>query len=430
MRITFKIIVSVKAITYLVLGILEINSFLSFKNLIVYGNSWLTLNSNLFNQTILYYPLYVYGGAFISILLLYHINLKTIIYLFIIFSKKKLFFLSNNLTLLNVTSLPYKMNLLLNNPINYIHPALIFLTFSALFMLKSLRNKTYTQSQLWGFFKKWNKETAFLALVLGSWWALQETEWGGWWVWDNSENFLIIPLIILVTYIHTRINLNFIYYKIKLWELILMFVLTFQLNLQLNYKFNLHTFLDYNIVLILVISALIVVLGYKVGLYRIKRNSSPKEFSFGNVFKVLVLMLTLNLLLISSDLLNWFLNLTSLGVLTSKLEVIGTYLIMIFSFGLLLLNLKHTTKLTLVLIHSLLLVSAVVVFYKYFDYSLLLKLCNSFSGSKEIFSNYSSVVGNLGLPNSRFKLSNGIFLMCILKLLVFINLLYILIFNK
>lgn len=49
---------------------------------------------------------------------------------------------------------------------------------------------------------------SFLALWLGSWWALQEGTWGGWWNWDASETFgLLVPISILA-FVHTQYKLN------------------------------------------------------------------------------------------------------------------------------------------------------------------------------------------------------------------------------
>jgi cytochrome c biogenesis factor len=44
-----------------------------------------------------------------------------------------------------------------------------------------------------------------ITLFMGSWWALQEGSWGGWWNWDPSEVF---GLLFLLAYLYLIHNFN------------------------------------------------------------------------------------------------------------------------------------------------------------------------------------------------------------------------------
>ena len=99
------------------------------------------------------------------------------------------------------------LNVLLTNSLNRYHPLvfylsaipllslLMFIPFgnlqSYLFLTCTGINKIH--NQFW-----WGVILNLIALWMGSWWALQEGTWGGWWNWDSSETFgLTISLLLL-----------------------------------------------------------------------------------------------------------------------------------------------------------------------------------------------------------------------------------------
>lgn len=149
-------------------------------------------------------------------------------------------------------------NLLLSNPINKYHPYLFYT--SAIFILVLLV-QTYKLKYL--FYTNMRYKSVLnwritinliltITLYLGSWWAVQEGSWGGWWNWDSSEVFGLIILIISFLYLHIFFNKNVLstqYYNL-LYFYIIVFVYTFtQLNFDLishNFGIREHSLLNFN----------------------------------------------------------------------------------------------------------------------------------------------------------------------------------------
>jgi hypothetical protein len=80
------------------------------------------------------------------------------------------------------------------------------------------------------------------SLYLGSWWALQEGSWGGWWNWDASEVFGLLILTLLLIIIHYSSKYSFIY--ITRWFICtapLIIIFTYLL-LQMSYTIVSHNF--------------------------------------------------------------------------------------------------------------------------------------------------------------------------------------------
>lgn len=104
------------------------------------------------------------------------------------------------------------LNTLLTNSINKYHPLIFYLGVSLLFRLylfllqasqstfASWSNRLITYNILnqptIGFF------VTLVALYLGSWWALQEGTWGGWWNWDASETFGFFLALAFIRWVH------------------------------------------------------------------------------------------------------------------------------------------------------------------------------------------------------------------------------------
>ncbi|MEL0657458.1 cytochrome c biogenesis protein CcsA, partial [Pseudoalteromonas issachenkonii] len=42
-----------------------------------------------------------------------------------------------------------------------------------------------------------------LGLTIGSWWAVSELGWGGWWVWDRVENAALMPWLVATALLHS-----------------------------------------------------------------------------------------------------------------------------------------------------------------------------------------------------------------------------------
>ncbi len=81
-----------------------------------------------------------------------------------------------------------------------------------------------------------------IALFLGSYWALQEGTWGGWWDWDPSEVFGLLFFIIPLTISHSLlVNKNLFKIIIKLTTSTFIILLTYFL-IQLNFDLVSHNF--------------------------------------------------------------------------------------------------------------------------------------------------------------------------------------------
>lgn len=105
------------------------------------------------------------------------------------------------------------VNLLLMNALNKYHPFIFYLSVvflvgaslrlhSALFssvVFSSVDSYNPSRHRLWD-----SVLLNLLALFMGSWWALQEGTWGGWWNWDSSETFGLIPLLFSLRLLHSK----------------------------------------------------------------------------------------------------------------------------------------------------------------------------------------------------------------------------------
>lgn len=141
-----------------------------------------------------------------------------------------------------------QINILLKNSINKIHPLLLYSSLSALLMFRhhvKLYKGFYFEVDSVLIVLRNLKHTFFfiiLALYLGSWWALQEGSWGGWWNWDASEFLGLIIFYILLLSFHSNKNmLNILFIKQWLQHSVLYLILFFLL-LQLNFSTISHNF--------------------------------------------------------------------------------------------------------------------------------------------------------------------------------------------
>lgn len=108
-------------------------------------------------------------------------------------------------------------NFLLTNTLNRYHPLVFYtstvLLISLLFpiIVFSLHARPFQFNQRWW----WTDRLApfatlinLLALWMGSWWALQEGTWGGWWNWDSSETFGLLVALTTLAFYHFRRELK------------------------------------------------------------------------------------------------------------------------------------------------------------------------------------------------------------------------------
>lgn len=145
------------------------------------------------------------------------------------------------------------LNTLLLNSINKFHPFILYFTITMLFVivavwstkLHSTLNCRWDLLYLSQLLRRSYIMSMFfitVTLFMGSWWALQEGSWGGWWNWDASEVFGLLIMIIWVLYLHktlTSTNLYLIYFWVKLNYLLIPITYLF---IQLNFSLISHNF--------------------------------------------------------------------------------------------------------------------------------------------------------------------------------------------
>jgi len=104
------------------------------------------------------------------------------------------------------------VNLLLVNSINKYHPLLFYVSLLLLFVrfigLLDLSMKTSSQRFYYSLSVPhtsllFNTTCVIIfTLFLGSWWAVQEGSWGGWWNWDPSEVFGLVVMVFTLNFLH------------------------------------------------------------------------------------------------------------------------------------------------------------------------------------------------------------------------------------
>jgi hypothetical protein len=242
--------------------------FLSIFSLSMYGFSWfpdtltrLNLNDALFNMYHFLWVTALYLSPF------YFAIWALFTYFLIRFNKPQILFISLLIYFLYVVELFdfvifnwqvsiintsfLQFNTLLVNNLNKIHPFIFymgtFLVFNASFLSTSLQLKKTIFSPI----TKLNSLRTSLLLILivsltslflGSWWAVQEGTWGGWWNWDPSETFGLLFLMFTLLNFHTKFNLNLLYkIGIRNKALVYVLILTY-FFIQLNFDLVSHNF--------------------------------------------------------------------------------------------------------------------------------------------------------------------------------------------
>lgn len=161
-------------------------------------------------------------------------------------------YLALNSTEVGVIYGTYGLNPLLSNIMNRYHPLMFYISVSIfaltvfyVLVINSSRRfyflpqKSLNNAQTYGW-------TAILlnliALWMGSWWALQEGTWGGWWNWDPSETFGLLVTLGLLTTLHSSLRLSVIPRLVnKALFNLLLFLITY-FFIQLNFDLVSHNF--------------------------------------------------------------------------------------------------------------------------------------------------------------------------------------------
>ena len=270
--------------------------------------------------------------------------------LYLVYPLELLDYLLTNYNPSILVSHSYGLNTLLTNVLNRYHPlvfyASVFYLFSYLVRISVLNNLrkriSYHESTLvaleqvcwWGIFVN------LTALWMGSWWALQEGTWGGWWNWDSSEVFGLLVTISLLSLTHTSLTLNSITFtKFKSFKLASLFVTSYffiQLNFELvshNFGSKFFFFFNNNLFFIeaLLLLLLLVLFWYRLSNMLFTRSLSYRDISISKhpyhmpsllTRLVVPLILVLWVLLSYKPLLNYFLwNFAQLNLFNSDVSL-------------------------------------------------------------------------------------------------------------
>ena len=189
-------------------------------------------------------------------------NLHSILFYYIILYSYEFFDL-NTSSCTNSTMLASLtvQNPFLGNSINKYHP---FMFYSAVIIL--LLQISLISPNLACKTRNWNLEKTlytqrlallldflvlFCTLYLGSWWALQEGTWGGWWNWDASETFGLLLCFRILKFLHISKKIHKVVYTTYLMlrtcgDLIFLYFLM-QLNFDLiSHNFGIKFFFFFN----------------------------------------------------------------------------------------------------------------------------------------------------------------------------------------
>ena len=150
-----------------------------------------------------------------------------------------------------LTASLHNPNVLLLNALNRIHPFILYISAAlALNLLNAsigfllvlrtrnasfLARKTYKHIETLFF---WSSS----ALFLGSWWALQEQTWDGWWDWDSSETLGIGVLVVTVFIVHMSPKFSDLYFRLITKFSLLFMNLMLYFLVQFNFEQTNHNF--------------------------------------------------------------------------------------------------------------------------------------------------------------------------------------------
>jgi len=155
--------------------------------------------------------------------------------------------LSSDLLDTSVTS----FNSLLTNNLNKYHPFIFYLSvFTALSLglllfILSANNQLFTRAYSLRYVKQGLLKVLLInlfALYLGSWWALQEGTWGGWWNWDASEVFGLLFSLTALRVLHSTFKITQSFYIIHFLQSSIYYLVLIYFFIQLNFDLVSHNF--------------------------------------------------------------------------------------------------------------------------------------------------------------------------------------------
>jgi hypothetical protein len=155
----------------------------------------------------------------------------------------------------SVKNIQYFFNNLLSNPLNKYHPILFFISYIFMYNIlvynhllvnfRTFVNSKFIYVTKYSYILTKNAYIWILmsvSLYLGSWWALQEGSWGGWWNWDSSEVFGLLILTSLLIIFHLSKNYNSQIFFTCLIFFFIVIITFLYFILQLSYNLVSHNF--------------------------------------------------------------------------------------------------------------------------------------------------------------------------------------------
>ena len=142
-------------------------------------------------------------------------------------------------------------NNLLTNLLNKYHPAIFyssvicFIIYIVAYTAQSVSRRRGSVTRFCTTFNRWwglTLQTNLVALTLGSWWALQEGTWGGWWNWDPSETLgLLVSFTVLVA-VHNSLTKSTVLPWLNLAQGLFYLFIASYFFIQLNFEIVSHNF--------------------------------------------------------------------------------------------------------------------------------------------------------------------------------------------
>ena len=223
---------------------------------------------------------------FINILFIYFLYLYIQINSYVSIYEYLYFFKKNNITLIN--------GLLL------IHPILLYISYMLLisFFKKKINfNNSYAYNYInLRTIINLLTNTSLIALILGSWWAQQEINWGGWWNWDPIEMIALFIFIFSLILIHFKFDNSIVFLSMRI-QIIYLFILIYYIS-RYDILNSIHSFAisnkDYSFIELKMIVFLLFLLYYLINIF-IPINISLRFF-FYSLITILVLFISLNVL--------------------------------------------------------------------------------------------------------------------------------------
>ena len=196
---------------------------------------------------------------YLILLILFHwyarrnclLTLHSFFILFLLYLFESIDYLPLNFNEISTSYAEYGLNVLLTNALNKYHPFIFYLSTGLLlvsfiffvtlwfditqFSLKQHLNLVYSLGWQTICFN-------LIALFMGSWWALQEGTWGGWWNWDSSETLGLEVSLVTLLLLHTVYPIRGLAdVSIRSWILVFGFISTY-FFIQLNFELVSHNF--------------------------------------------------------------------------------------------------------------------------------------------------------------------------------------------